>query len=306
MRFKRLIHVCITIGLALVLAALGYKSSKRIRSNRDRAFDTAAPIEAQAAPLALIRSVGLLANPKSLNQIGVPVEATRAPRADNVQSPDKIVLGQRLFFDQRLSTDGTVACSTCHDPALAFTDRRPVSIGVNGRAGQRNAPTILNALYLKTQFWDGHAKTLEEQAALPIVNPAEMGSPAWMQLSPGSRIYRNTLRRFAAYSAVLLNEICSVHCVVERTQFSLIRRSTTSQPGTGTQSATPLSEAGTFSTPKPGVTNAMRSQKNSAMRHSLMTESFTTLALASFDTTWLPWHVRRSKRSIRARSWTLM
>jgi cytochrome c peroxidase len=109
----------------------------------------------------------------------LPVEATRAAvPGDNPQSPEKIALGQRLFFDGRLSVDGTVACSTCHDPARAFTDGKPVSIGVNGRAGQRNAPTILNALYNKTQFWDGRAKTLEEQAALPIFNPSEMGQPS--------------------------------------------------------------------------------------------------------------------------------
>jgi cytochrome c peroxidase len=70
-----------------------------------------------------------------------------------------------------------VACSTCHDPARAFTDGRPTSIGIEGRLGQRNAPTILNALYNKTQFWDGRVKTLEEQAGLPIVNPIEMGQP---------------------------------------------------------------------------------------------------------------------------------
>ena len=73
--------------------------------------------------------------------------------------------------------NGTVSCSTCHDPALAFTDRKPTSVGVQGRVGQRNAPTILNALYNKTQFWDGRVNTLEEQAALPIVNQVEMGHP---------------------------------------------------------------------------------------------------------------------------------
>jgi cytochrome c peroxidase len=90
----------------------------------------------------------------------------------------KISLGEKLFFDGRLSADGTVACSSCHDPARAFTDSRPVSIGINGRVGQRNAPTILNALYNKSQFWDGRVKTLEEQAALPIINPDEMGQPS--------------------------------------------------------------------------------------------------------------------------------
>jgi cytochrome c peroxidase len=97
--------------------------------------------------------------------------------ADNPQTPEKISLGQRLFFDRRLSVDGTVSCSTCHDPARAFTDGKPTSVGIKGRVGQRNAPTILNALYNKTQFWDGRVNTLEEQAALPIVNAVEMGYP---------------------------------------------------------------------------------------------------------------------------------
>jgi cytochrome c peroxidase len=126
-----------------------------------------------------IPEAGPLARPKSLRQVGVPVALTRAAiPADNPQSPEKIALGQKLFFDGRLSADGSVACSTCHDPARAFTDGKAVSIGIKGRAGQRNAPTILNALYNKTQFWDDRVRTLEEQAALPIVNPAEMGQPS--------------------------------------------------------------------------------------------------------------------------------
>jgi cytochrome c peroxidase len=119
-----------------------------------------------------------LAQPKSLQQVGVPIEATREKiPADNPQTPEKIALGQKLFFERRLSVDGTVSCSTCHDPQLAFTERKATSVGVKGRVGQRNAPTILNALYNKTQFWDGRVNTLEEQAALPIVNSVEMGHP---------------------------------------------------------------------------------------------------------------------------------
>jgi cytochrome c peroxidase len=125
-----------------------------------------------------IPTAGPLAQPKSLNQLGVPVEATRAAvPADNPQTPEKIALGEKLFFDGRLSVDKTVACSTCHDPSRAFTDGKPLSVGVKGRVGQRNAPTILNALYNKTQFWDGRAKALEEQAGFPITNPSEMGQP---------------------------------------------------------------------------------------------------------------------------------
>lgn len=131
-----------------------------------------------SSQLPLIPETDPLAQPKSLQQVGAPVAMTRAAiPADNPQTPEKISLGQKLFFDRRLSADGTVSCSTCHDPALAFTDRKPTSVGVQGRLGQRNAPTILNALYNKTQFWDGRVNTLEEQAALPIVNSVEMGHP---------------------------------------------------------------------------------------------------------------------------------
>src|SRR5207253_11084116 len=95
-----------------------------------------------------IPQAGPLARPKSLHQIGAPADASRAAiPPDNPQTPAKIALGERLFFDARLSADGSVACSTCHDPTRAFTDGKPVSIGITGRVGQRNAPTILNALY---------------------------------------------------------------------------------------------------------------------------------------------------------------
>ena len=161
--------ICTTAVLALALAAFAYNSGKLFSRNL-------ATVKAQSPQAPPIPTAGALADPKSLKQVGVPVEATRAAvPADNPQSPEKIALGEKLFFDGRLSVDGTVACSTCHDPALAFTDGRPVSIGVKGRAGQRNSPTILNALYNNAQFWDGRAKTLEEQAALPIINPSEMG-----------------------------------------------------------------------------------------------------------------------------------
>jgi cytochrome c peroxidase len=140
--------------------------------------DTPSP-KAAAPKLPPIPQAGPLAQPRPLKQVGVPIDATRsAIPPDNPQTAEKIALGQKLFFDGRLSADGTVACSTCHDPARAFTDGRPASIGIQSRVGQRNAPTVLNALYNKTQFWDGRVNTLEEQAALPIVNPIEMGQPS--------------------------------------------------------------------------------------------------------------------------------
>ena len=131
-----------------------------------------APGQAPALP-----KPGPLAAPRSSDQVGFPAALTASvlPPAGPATSA-AIALGEKLFFDGRLSGDGSVACATCHDPARAFTDGRPVSIGIHGRAGQRNAPTVLNALYNKTQFWDGRAATLEEQAALPITNPVEMGA----------------------------------------------------------------------------------------------------------------------------------
>ncbi|WP_181180188.1 cytochrome-c peroxidase [Candidatus Thermokryptus mobilis] len=96
---------------------------------------------------------------------------------DNPITPEKVELGRKLYFDKRLSVDNTVSCATCHDPKFAFTDGKKVSEGVKGQKGARNAPTVLNAMFYEEQFWDGRAKTLEEQAKQPIINPIEMGMP---------------------------------------------------------------------------------------------------------------------------------
>jgi cytochrome c peroxidase len=127
----------------------------------------------QAPPLP---QAGPLAEPRSSDQVGFPTALTEYVISPTTLRPARVALGQKLFFEPRLSGDGTVACATCHDPTRAFTDGRPVSIGIHGRVGQRNASTILNALYNKHQFWDGRVATLEQQAALPITNPFEMGS----------------------------------------------------------------------------------------------------------------------------------
>lgn len=97
--------------------------------------------------------------------------------ADNVGSETRIALGKKLYFDPKLSKDGSVACATCHDVSRGFTDRRGTSEGIGDKLGQRNAPTTMNALFMSSQFWDGRATTLEDQAKLPITNPIEMGMP---------------------------------------------------------------------------------------------------------------------------------
>ena len=83
-----------------------------------------------------------------------------------------------LFFDPRLSIDGTVSCNSCHNVMTNGTDNRPVSVGVKGQKGGRSAPTVFNAAFLSAQFWDGRAATLEDQAKGPILNPIEMGMPS--------------------------------------------------------------------------------------------------------------------------------
>jgi cytochrome c peroxidase len=164
-----------------------------------------------------------LSQPKSIEQVGFLADATRAAiPSDNPQTPEKIALGQKLFFDARLSADGTVACNTCHDPARAFTDGRPTSVGIKGRVGQRNAPTILNALYNKTQFWDGRVNTLEEQAGLPIINPVEMGQPNLAAAVASIAAIGEYRRDFQAVFGRPPNEEDLMRAIAsyERTQFS--------------------------------------------------------------------------------------
>jgi cytochrome c peroxidase len=92
-------------------------------------------------------------------------------------TPDKVALGEKLFNDKRLSVNDMIACATCHDPKRGFVDHKPLPDGVAApkERPQRNSPTVLNAMFNATQFWDGRAATLEDQAKLPITNPIEMG-----------------------------------------------------------------------------------------------------------------------------------
>lgn len=96
---------------------------------------------------------------------------------ENALTAEKVALGEALYFDKRLSVDGTVSCATCHDPATAFADRNSLAVGVGGRVGTRNVPTTLNVMFNPVQFWDGRARSLEEQAMQPLLNPLEMGMP---------------------------------------------------------------------------------------------------------------------------------
>jgi cytochrome c peroxidase len=98
--------------------------------------------------------------------------------ADNTMSAEKVELGRRLFYDARLSADGTVACASCHVQALAFTDGRQVPVGIAGAVGVKNAPSLANAGYSPALTWaNPHMNSLEFQALVPLFGeaPVEMG-----------------------------------------------------------------------------------------------------------------------------------
>ena len=215
------------------------------------------PVIGKAPPIPKESPLG---ESRSLKQVGLPAELTQAAiPADNPQTPEKTALGKKLFFDGRLSADGTVACATCHDPARAFTDGRPVSVGIDGRAGQRNAPTVLNALFNKAQFWDGRAKTLEDQAAMPIVNPVEMGQPnldaAVAALAKIEEYQHDFQRSFGRppNGPDLLRRLRPTSGRWSRS----IPLSIISSPATRMPSTTPPSAAGSCSTPVGAATSVM-------------------------------------------------
>jgi cytochrome c peroxidase len=144
--------------------------------------------------------------------------------ADNPMTEAKVALGKDLYFDKRLSIDNTVSCATCHDPKMAFTDGKPVSEGVQGKKGARNAPTILNAMFNVEQFWDGRAKSLEEQAKQPLINPVEMANPSHDALVSKIKQIPEYVSRFrevfSGPDPVNIDNLVKAIAAFERTQLS--------------------------------------------------------------------------------------
>lgn len=124
-----------------------------------------------ALGLAVLTGPILAAAPLGLPPVPIP--------KDNAQTPEKIALGETLFNDTRFSADGTVSCGTCHKREALFTDSPlTVSEGIKKLKGTRNAPTVVNAAYFSSMFWDGREPTLERQATQPFLNPVEMALPS--------------------------------------------------------------------------------------------------------------------------------
>ncbi len=110
-----------------------------------------------------------------LPKIPLGLPALQVP-VGNPMTPEKVELGKMLYFDKRVSKDGTISCATCHNPKEGWSERKATSLGIHEQRGGRNSPTVINAAYAAAQFWDGRAATLEEQATGPVENPIEMGN----------------------------------------------------------------------------------------------------------------------------------
>ena len=141
--------------------------------------------------------------------------------ADNPMTVEKIALGKMLYFDKRLSKDGTVSCATCHDPKMAWAETEPVSTGIGKQKGGRNSPTVINSAYATALFWDGRAKSLEEQALGPIANPIEMGHTVEAMVADLDRIddYKDQFKKVFG-TGVTQDGVAKAIAAFERTVLS--------------------------------------------------------------------------------------
>lgn len=139
-------------------------------------------------------------------------------------TPEKARLGRWLFFDARLSIDGTVSCATCHRPEHAFSEPLRVSKGVGGKTGTRKAPTVVNSAFPvhPVWFWDGRAASLAEQAKGPMENPVEMGNTHAGVVETVSRLkgYRRYFREAYGDDRVDIDRIADAIAAYESTRLS--------------------------------------------------------------------------------------
>lgn len=166
----------------------------------------------------------LVAHPRGMPvTIAAPLGLPPVPvPADNPPTAEAIALGRRLYFEKQLSSDNSFACANCHSPYIRFGDGLKVASGVGGKQGTRNTPTTLNAAYYTTQFWDGRATTLEEQAGMPIANPIEMNLPHEVCVTKlsASQSYRDEFEKVFGSGPITMDKIQKAIASFERTLLS--------------------------------------------------------------------------------------
>ena len=163
-------------GLFLILLILPCVSCAKESTPGDTlSTSTTEETTATAAPAPDINGAYLATSFECKAPFGLPDYYVRP---NNPMTHEKVDLGRKLFFDADLSVDRSMSCATCHDPDKGWTNGAAFAKGVSGRMGRRNVPSILNAAYYQSLFWDGRAGSLETQALGPILNPDEMGMPS--------------------------------------------------------------------------------------------------------------------------------
>jgi cytochrome c peroxidase len=153
--------------------------------------------------------------------LGLDESAIYVPE-NNPMSYEKVSLGKQLYYDPRLSRDGSVSCASCHNPRFGFSDAAPVSTGIDGQTGGRNSPTVTNRVFSKDQFWDGRAADLEEQAKRPIENPIEMGFTHEEAVARLKEIrgYRDQFRECFGTEEITIDHVAMAIAAFERTVMS--------------------------------------------------------------------------------------
>jgi cytochrome c peroxidase len=134
-------------------------------------------------PLTIPQIEAWLADPKNHVPLEVELPYGLSAGAGSIKIPAnnqltraKIELGRQLYFDRRLSDDHSISCADCHHPDEGYARRTRFGVGIRKQEGGRNSPVSFNRIFSEAQFWDGRAKSLEDQAVGPIANPIEMGN----------------------------------------------------------------------------------------------------------------------------------
>jgi cytochrome c peroxidase len=207
------------VSLALVAAVLGCLSVVQFTraENTPAAKTPAAPAAADVPEWEKQNPIRPLPEPP----LGIDSKLTDLPEPP---TPERVRLGRWLFYDKRISADGSISCATCHKPENAFSEDSPVSTGIHGQKGGRKAPSFVNLAWTLYPhfFWDGRAKSLEEQALGPIANPLEMGNThdAMVNSLGKIRAYSGYFRQAFGEDAITKERVAKAIADYERTRMS--------------------------------------------------------------------------------------
>ena len=177
----KLHQIALALAVSAALTACGEKTAQTTETSQAASAASAADAAASTATVSAPQnSADVSAEDKALLE---RAQATFKPLPDLAEmqkvrpfTEEQVKLGQQLWYENRLSKGNTVSCNSCHNLATAGVDNMPTSAGHKSQFGARNSPTALNAALLGSQFWDGRAADVEEQAGGPLLNPVEMAN----------------------------------------------------------------------------------------------------------------------------------